>query len=141
MDITKVEDRALVPLGGALVPQSGLTYRIDLVATEAYGSRPFKKFKSDEVMVDAEHGILRFNTRALDVQEFIWQLVFKRKGKGNPKGEFVNVYVDAMHHGYCVATATLKGHISTCNNMGPKHGYVIEVQANSEIEVTYHGSK
>ena len=139
MDIAKVEGRALVPLGGALVPQSGLTYKIDLVATEAYGSRPYKKFKSEEVSVDTENGILRFNTRILEIQEFIWQLVFKRSGEGYPTGEFVSIYVDALYNGRCVATASIEGHIIACNNMGSKHGYVIEVQANSEIKVEHHG--
>lgn len=138
MDIAKVEDRTLVPLGGALIQGDGMKYRIELVASKKYGSRPFKRFTSDQVSVDAKNGILRFTTRALEIQQFVWELVWIHTGKGSPTGEHVDVYVDATNKDYPIATATLTGYITACNNLGPERGFVIEVQANSEIKVEYH---
>ncbi len=139
MDISKVEDRALVPLGGALVKGSEMRYSIDLVASEKYGRRPYYTFKSNQVLVDEKRGILKFTTRPASVTQFIWELVLMHPGAGNPVGLYTDVYVKAFRKNRMTAEAHLSGNIITCSNVGTEVGYVIEVQANSEIEVEHYG--
>ena len=83
MDISKVEERALVPLGGALI-KGGHRYSVDLVASKKYYGRPYKTFATDQVMVDEKNGILRFTARPADMTQFIWNLVMMHSGAGNP---------------------------------------------------------
>ena len=135
---SQVEERSLVPLGGALVAGSAYTYKIDLVATEKFGSRPWYQFMSEQVLVDEKTGVLRFNARPNDLSQFIFNCVFVKSGKGDLRGMFVNIYVQAYRKTKKFATAELEGHIITCNNVGPAIGYVIEVQAKSEIEIKYY---
>jgi hypothetical protein len=138
MDITKVKDRALVPLGGALVKGSEMRYSIDLVASKKYHSRPYKTFKTDQVLVDEKNGILRFTARPHEVTQFIWELVLMHDGKGSPVGLYTDVFVQAFRKTKRFAEAHLTGDIITCSNVGSVIGYVIEVQANSEIKVVYY---
>ena len=60
--------------------------------------------------------------------------MFHRRGAGSPVGEYVDVYVKGYKNDRHIATATITGHITTCNNIG-KGRYIIEVQANKEIEI------
>lgn len=128
----------LIPLGGALVQGVPCKYKIDLVGSRKYGRRPWKQFNSDQVLVDSKNGILQFTARPNDVSQFIWELVLVHDGEGNPVGLHADVYVDAYREAKKFATAHLTGHIITCNNVGPKVGYVIKVQAKSEIEIKYY---
>ncbi len=139
MDIAKVEERALVPLGNALVKGSEMRYKIDLVASKKYYSRPYKTFNSDQVLVDEKNGILKFTARPAEVTQFIWELVLMHSGAGNPVGLYTDVYVKAFRKSVMIAEAHLSGNIITCSNVGIEVGYVIEVQANSEIKVEYYG--
>ena len=139
MDISKVEERALVPLGGALVKGSEMRYSIDLVASKEYYRRPYKTFKSDQVLVDEKNGILKFTARPAEVTQFIWELVLTHSGAGNPVGLYTDVYVKAFRKNRMIAEAHLSGNIITCSNVGTEIGYVIEVQANSKIEVEHYG--
>lgn len=133
-----VENRDLVLLGGSLVQGSDYRYCIDLVGGKKYGKRPFYQFTSDQVLIDEKRGILRFTARPTEIQNFIWNLVLVKDGKGNPVGLFCDIFVDAYRRTKKFASAKLSGHIITCNNVGPKYGYVIEIQAKSEIEVKYY---
>lgn len=135
---SQVESRDLVLLGGALVKGSDYRYYIDLIGSKKYGKRPFYQFTSDQVLIDEGRGILRFTARPAAIQNFIWNLVLVKEGKGNPVGLHCDVFVDAYRRTKKFATAKLEGHIITCNNVGPKYGYVIEVQAKQEIEVKYY---
>lgn len=139
MDIAKVEERALVPLGNALVKGSEMRYSIDLVASKKYYSRPYKTFNSDQVLVDEKNGILKFIARPAEVTQFIWELVLMHPGAGNPVGLYTDVYVKAFRKNTMIAEAHLSGNIITCSNVGIEVGYVIEVQANSEIKVEHYG--
>ena len=135
---SQVESRDLVPLGGALVKGSSLRYNIELVASQKYGSRPYYQFTSDQVLVDHKQGVLQFTARPAAIQNFIWNMVLVKDGKGNPVGLHTDVYVDAYRKTKKFATAHLTGNIVTCNNVGPEVGYVIQVQADSEIKVEYY---
>ena len=128
----------LVPLGGALVVGSAYKYNIQLVASKKYYGRPYYEFTSDQVLIDEKNGILRFTAHPASIQNFIWNMVLVKDGKGNPVGLYADIYVEAYRKTKRFATAHLKGNIVTCNNVGHKVGYVIEVQANSEIKVTYY---
>jgi len=138
MDLTTHEPYALVPLGGALVTGSSHRYKIDLVATKKYHGRPYHEFDSEQVLVDEKNGILQFKARPAAVTQFIWNLVLMHDGAGSPIGLYTDVYVKAYRKTRLFAEAHLTGHIVTCNNVGPKIGYVIEVQAQSEIKVKYY---
>lgn len=129
---------ALVPISKAIALRGNLIYKIDLVATVEYGQRPYFMFDTDSVFVDAKNGILRFEAPVSAIGQFIWNVVFKRKGKGNPVGEYVDVYVRGYYKSKHVATATITGHITVCNNVGSGK-YVIEIQANKEIKVEHVG--
>lgn len=134
MDLTKVEERALVPLWGALSKKGRLKYHIDFVASDDYGQRPWYRFESRYVFIDINTGVLQFRAPVNSINQFIWNVVFHRKGTGNPVGEYVNVYVKGYRDTKHIATATIEGHITSCNNVG-KGRYVIEVQAKEEIKV------
>jgi hypothetical protein len=138
MDISKVEERALVPLGGALVRGSSYRYNIQLVASKKYYSRPYYEFTSDQVLIDEKSGVLQFTARPAAIQNFIWNMVLVKDGKGNPVGLYADVYVEAYRKTKRFAMAHLTGHIVTCNNVGPEVGYVIKVQAESDIKVEYY---
>lgn len=136
MDISKVEERALVPLGRALVKGSTYRYSIDLVASKKYYGRPFFNFRSDQVFINEKNGVLRFTAPPSSIQNFIWNMVLVKEGKGNPVGLYCDVHVQAYRKTKKFADAILSGNIITCNNVG--HEYVIEVQANSKIKVEYY---
>ena len=133
------EERALVPLSKAVAMRSGLIYKIDMVASVDYGHRPYFMFDTDSVFVDAKSGILRFEAPVSAIGQFIWNVVFKRRGKGNPVGEYVDVYVRGYRKSVHVATATITGNITVCNNIGSGK-YVIEIQADEEIKVEHHAN-
>jgi len=133
---SQVEERSLVPLGGALVAGSAYQYKIDLVASKKYYQRPYYKFTSDQVLIDDRNGILRFTARPAAIQNFIWNVVLVKDGKGNPVGLPCDIFVQAYRKTKMFAEANISGHIITCNNIGSE--YVIEVQAKSEIEVKYY---
>ena len=134
MDIAKIEERALIPLWGALDKRGALKYTIDFVASTDYGSRPWYKFDTRYVSIDINTGVLQFRAPVNKIQDFIWNLVFHRKGEGNPVGEHVDVYIKGYKKEKHIATATVTGHITSCNNVG-KGRYVIEIQANQEIKI------
>ena len=134
----EVHERALVPLGSTLVKGSAYRYNIQLVASKKYYGRPFYEFTSEQVLVDEKNGILQFTARPGDIQNFIWNMVLVKDGEGNPVGLHTDVYVEAYRKTKKFATALITGHIITCNNVGHKIGYVIRVQADSEITVKYY---
>jgi hypothetical protein len=136
--LSPVEERSLVPLGGALVKGSDYRYNIQLVASKKYYGRPFYEFTSEQVLIDEKKGVLQFTARPAAIQNFIWNMVIVKDGKGNPVGLYTDVYIEAYRKTKKFATALITGHIITCNNVGHKVGYVIRVQANSEIKVTYY---
>ena len=116
-----------------MIPRSKLRYHIDMVAGD-YTGRPWYRFESSSVFIDANTGVVQFRAPVNSINQFIWNVIFKRKGTGNPVGEYVDVYVKGYQSDKHIATATIKGHITTCNNVG-KGTYVIEVQAEKEIKV------
>jgi len=121
-----------------VIPKSQLKYRIEFVASSDYGHRPWYKFESRFVFIDVNTGILQFRAPVIQIQDFIWQVVIKKTGKGNPVGEYVDVYIRGYQEKRHIATATITGHITTCNNVGNSE-YVIEVQADKEIKVEHVG--
>ena len=133
MDISKVEERALIPLWGALYKRGRLNYHIDMVAGE-YAGRPWYRFESRYVLMDINTGVIQFRAPVNSINEFIWNVIYKKKGSGTPVGEHVDVYVKGYKDTKHIATATIKGRIVSCNNIG-KGRYVIEIQADKEIEV------
>ena len=121
-----------------MIPQSQLKYKIEFVASNEYGNRPWYKFESKSVFIDVNTGILQFRAPVIKIQDFIWQVVVKRTGKGNPVGEYVDVFVKGFQKRRLIAIATITGHITTCSNVGNSE-YVIEVQADKEIKVEHVG--
>lgn len=99
-----------------------------------YTGRPWYRFESSSVFIDINTGVVQFRAPVNSINQFIWNVIFKRSGKGNPVGEHIDVYIKGYQADKHIATATITGHITTCNNVG-KGTYVIEVQADKEIKV------
>jgi len=126
-------DKSLSILKHTLLPmqRTGLDCVIEMVASKKYGSRPWQRFKPDQVFMNVERGELEFRCKISEITNFIWNLVFAHD---RPQGEYVDIYVDMRKHGVTVATAHFKGAIVTSNNLGGGN-YVIRVKAESEVRV------